>query len=80
MIGRQTGAGRDTSNALLGYRESYLSSDRSNIPVYIGEALQFGDEISGPAIITRTDTTILLQQGDCCSVDEYGNFQIELTP
>lgn len=47
-------------------------------PFYRGEDLQAGDEISGPAIVVRSDTTIFLRHSDRGTVDAFGNLWIAI--
>ncbi|TAK11681.1 MAG: hydantoinase/oxoprolinase family protein [Anaerolineae bacterium] len=49
-------------------------------PFYEGAALAPGHAVSGPAIIIKPDTTILLNRGDFAAVDSLGNLMIEVTP
>jgi N-methylhydantoinase A len=60
-----------------GFRDVYLSSAPASLPVYQGEALSPGSQFTGPALITRQDTTILVENGDRCRIDEYHNLWIE---
>jgi N-methylhydantoinase A len=48
------------------------------IPFYQGELLQPGNRISGPAVIFRSDTTILIGPTDLVSVDAYQNVLIQV--
>jgi N-methylhydantoinase A/oxoprolinase/acetone carboxylase beta subunit len=45
-------------------------------PFYRGEDLQSGNWISGPAVIVRADTTILIGRTDVANVDGLGNVWI----
>jgi N-methylhydantoinase A len=63
----------------LGRREVYFQPDSpEEIPFFRGEALQPGNRITGPAIIVRADTTILLGKGDQGEVDVYLNLMIQV--
>ena len=53
-----------------------LSPERTPCPVYARETLLSGHRIPGPAIVTQSDTTILLLPGQSGSVDEYGVIHI----
>lgn len=57
-------------------RPVYLSDRPQIVPVYLGERLKPGDRLAGPAIVARTDTTILLEIGDICEIDQYRNLRI----
>jgi len=48
------------------------------LPFYQGEHLQPGNRISGPAVIFRSDTTILLGPSDLASVDAYQSVMIKV--
>ena len=43
------------------------------IPVYDGPALRAGDEIDGPALIERADTTIFVSAAFAARLDEHGS-------
>jgi N-methylhydantoinase A len=68
-------AGTDPAGALLEYRPVMLKT-LCQVPFYQGEALRPGNRISGPAIILRNDTTILLDEQDSALVDGYQNLLI----
>jgi N-methylhydantoinase A len=69
-------AGEDPTKALIEERTVHLASQPGNIPLYQGELLLHGNQISGPAIIARKDTTIFLDLQDTAFVDKYGNLVI----
>jgi N-methylhydantoinase A len=48
------------------------------IPHYTDEQLFAGMQLSGPAIVSLPDTTILLHSGDDCEIDMYGNFVVSV--
>jgi len=50
----------------------------TEIPFFRGEALMPGDHLEGPAIVLRSDTTILLNPGDRAYIDRYCNLLIEV--
>ncbi|OGO27063.1 MAG: 5-oxoprolinase [Chloroflexi bacterium RBG_16_54_18] len=72
----QETAGRDPSGACLGSRRVVISQGEMEIPFYRGEDLQPGNILNGPAIVVRTDTTVLLDVLDQGEVDGYGNLLI----
>jgi N-methylhydantoinase A len=45
-------------------------------PIWEGSALPPGSELSGPAVIEHTDTTIVLHRGHSARIDEFGNTRI----
>jgi N-methylhydantoinase A len=47
-------------------------------PFYQGESLMPGNTILGPAIVIRSDTTILIGSGDSGKVDSFGNLIITI--
>ena len=50
----------------------------SQIPCYRGEDLQPGNQLSGPALIVRSDTTIFLHPGDTAEVDTALNLWVDI--
>jgi N-methylhydantoinase A len=46
--------------------------------VYDGAALLAGDRLAGPALVSRTDTTIFVPTGHRAEVDAYGNVHIDV--
>jgi N-methylhydantoinase A len=45
---------------------------------YRGEALEHGNRLQGPAVIVRSDTTILLGTTDHALVDQFNNLRIQV--
>ncbi len=70
--------GPDPSGALLEKRNVLFAQGKLSTPLYRGEALQPGNRLTGPAVIVRSDTTILLSPSDQASVDKFGNLLIEV--
>ena len=68
----------DASAASKGTRQACFSADGrfTEAGVYDGERLRPGMRVSGPAIIERTTTTIVIREGDVLSVNEVGAFSI----
>ena len=65
--------------------EAYLESRRvvfaeksMETPLYRAEALEPGNRIQGPAVVVRSDTTILIGPVDRAEVDEFDNLRIEV--
>ena len=70
---------QDPSPAWIENRNVVFEMTES-VPFYQGECLRPGNRLSGPAIIIRSDTTILLDHGDTASVDGYHNLIIQVSP
>ena len=49
-----------------------------DVSFYRGEKLSAGNQIKGPAIVIRDDTTILIGSGDSAVVDRYLNLVMEI--
>jgi N-methylhydantoinase A len=60
-----------------GTRKAYFGGWR-DIPVYAFDQLQPGYSLEGPAIIEAETTTVLVDTGDCVSVNEHGWLDITL--
>jgi N-methylhydantoinase A len=69
--------GPDPADALIDHRPVWLADGRQPVPFYRGEALAPGNRIEGPAVVVRSDTTILLQATDRARVDPHSNLLIE---
>jgi N-methylhydantoinase A/oxoprolinase/acetone carboxylase beta subunit len=73
-------AGPDPQPAFLGRRPVFLSGASSQmIPIYRGEALLPGNQLVGPALVVRRDTTILLGENDTGWVDLFLNLLINVS-
>ena len=57
-------------------KEVHLHDDKKETPFYNGEKLHPGNQIIGPAIIIRKDTTILIENDDNANMDKYKNIII----
>jgi N-methylhydantoinase A len=70
----------DSGRARRGARSAWMpgTSGRAQVAVYDGERLGPGMALSGPAVIDRRDTTIVVQAGDRASVDTAGSVVIEV--
>lgn len=73
---QSTDADPDPAPALLEYRPLYLPNGRVQAPLYRGEALEAGNYLYGPALVSRSDTTVLLGPGDHAVVDPFGNLVV----
>jgi N-methylhydantoinase A len=74
---REGNHGTDPASAFLETREVIFPQGKLLTPLYRGELLQAGNQLIGPAVIVRTDTTILLCPSDAAHMDEFGNLIIE---
>ena len=70
--------GPDPHVAILGLRQVTLQSGRSDVPLYRGELLKPGNKLSGPILVVRADTTILIDAQDAAEVDDFGNLVIQV--
>ncbi len=57
------------SAALLDRRPVVVGGCRCEVPFYLAERLQPGHRVDGPAVVVRSDTTVLLEPGDRAEVD-----------
>ena len=53
-----------------------LASGKREVPYYHGEKLKPGNQIIGPAVVLRPDTTILIESPDQAEIDPYLNLII----
>jgi N-methylhydantoinase A len=75
---RQPPGDADPGPALIDRRRVILDSGDTELPLFQGEALQCGNQIQGPALVVRADTTIWIGAGDHAIVDPYGNLLITI--
>jgi N-methylhydantoinase A len=68
----------DPAPAWIERREVWYPSGPVCVPLYRGELLSPGNSIPGPAVIVRSDTTILIGISDQASVDGFSNLHIEI--
>jgi len=75
-------AGPDARRASKGARRAYIpeEAEMADLPVYDGHRLEAGNEIPGPALIDRTDTTIFVSSGFHAHVDELGSCVLQRQP
>ena len=57
-------------------RKVFFTKKQEDVPVYRGESLRAGNEFSGPALVVRSDTTILIPKGDHVKVDNFENLHV----
>jgi N-methylhydantoinase A/oxoprolinase/acetone carboxylase beta subunit len=70
--------GEDAQAALLEMRPVLFEDGEQPTPFYRAEALRPGNVISGPAVVVRADTTVLLDPSDSARVDGFSNLWIEV--
>jgi N-methylhydantoinase A len=70
--------GSDPDQAFINKRDVYLSEEPVRLPFYDGERLASGNHLIGPAIVLRSDTTILIHAGDFAEVDPFGNLLLQI--
>ncbi len=63
----------DGTAAQRGTRAAYFGDGFVETPVYDGSRLAPGAEISGPALIEKPFTVVVLGPGSSACIDEYGN-------
>ncbi|MHC4135592.1 MAG: hydantoinase/oxoprolinase family protein [Planctomycetota bacterium] len=70
--------GRDPAGARKGRRRAYLPEEQrfEEIEVYDGHRLLAGNEIAGPALVERTDTTIFISGGYTARIDGHGSCRL----
>jgi len=70
--------GRDPAGARKGRRRAYLPEEQrfEEIEVYDGHRLQAGNEIAGPALVERTDTTIFISGSYDACIDGHGSCRL----
>ena len=70
--------------ALLEYRLVVTHDGRDShqsfteVPFYKGEALKPGNTLGGPAIVVRSDTTVMIGPNDLAKVDGYHNLIVKI--
>lgn len=64
--------------AFLETREVVFDQGSIPTPFYRAESLKPGNHMQGPAVVVRSDTTILLHPSDTAWVDEFHNIIIEV--
>jgi len=68
----------EASDAQIDIHPVTFAAGTQEIPFYRGEMLQPGNQITGPAIVVRDDTTILIGDQDKASVDPYLNLILDI--
>lgn len=61
-------------------REAYFLTEEAFLEteIFDGESLQPGNQITGPAVIERTGTTIVVNPSQTATVDEYQNVNVTM--
>jgi len=68
----------DPAPAFIETRQLFFDTKAEGVPFYRAEALQPGNIIPGPAVILRTDTTILIRPENQATVDPYNNILVSI--
>lgn len=71
---------KNPNHAVFDNRQVIFSTEWIDTTFFHGEALQPGNQVLGPAIIVREDTTILIGLDDEARVDCYDNLVITVSP
>ena len=77
-ISSQPKGSTDPATALFDSRPVVFSTGEVDTPFYHAEYLKVGNVIDGPAVVVRSDTTILINEDDTAIVDPYENIIIEV--
>ncbi|HMU40268.1 MAG TPA: hydantoinase/oxoprolinase family protein [Pseudomonadota bacterium] len=69
----------DPSHARIGTRRAFVPEQSAflPVPVFSGHKLLAGNQVSGPALVDRTDTTIYVTENYVATMDERGTAIIE---
>jgi N-methylhydantoinase A len=72
--------GQDASAALKGRQAAYFGTERGflEVPVYDGLKLRPGHELSGPAIVEKPATTIVMYPDQYARIDGYENIIVDI--
>jgi len=68
----------DPKAAQIASRQIIYPNEPNMVPFYQHDLLQPGNQISGPAITIRPDTTIMIGDQDTLDVDEYQNLIVHI--
>ncbi len=60
------------------HRPVVFSGGIVETPFNAGEELRLGQTVSGPAVVTYADTTVLIAEGDAATVDSWRNLVLEI--
>jgi N-methylhydantoinase A len=65
-------------HALIDIRPVIFAAGLYKVPLYRAESLLPGNRLEGPALVVRSDTTLLLGLTDTASVDAFDNILIQV--
>lgn len=68
----------DPGHAYIGPRQVTIDDHDLTIPVFRAELLRPGNQIAGPALFLRSDTTVMVGTNDSVDVDGYQNLIIHV--
>ena len=72
-------SGRRLADALKGRRSvDYATEGIHEADIYIGELLEPGMSLDGPAIVETRSSTVVVHPGNELTVDDYGNLIISI--
>jgi N-methylhydantoinase A len=74
----ETGTGHDAARLQKGIRRAYWGDTWTDTPVFDGTQLGTGAHVDGPALIEEPFTVVVLPPTTTATVDEFGNYVIEL--
>jgi len=79
-LAKQAYSGEDPSTALMGRQPVYFQGQKDFIetPYYDGDKLTYGMQVDGPALITLSDTTIVVPPEFKISTQEQGYYIMEV--
>lgn len=69
----------DADQAKMGEYPVFLADQKEVVPFYRAEHLRPGNQIAGPAILVRSDTTLLIGHQDHLLVDPYLNLIVTVS-
>jgi N-methylhydantoinase A len=77
---QQPYAGEDPGPAFKGRRRLYVphKNEFTDVDVFDGLALRYGNQVTGPAIIEQVNTTTFVTPDYDVLVDKYGSYTIYL--
>jgi N-methylhydantoinase A len=64
------------SAALIGRRQAIFENGGAEVPVYDGHQLPASSQISGPAIVEQSTTSVVVEPGYQLTCDDLGNYLI----
>jgi len=78
LIEKDQGGTKSVESALKGRRALFFEESSAFVetPIYDFQRMHAGQELSGPAVIESTVTTIVINPGDRAVMDEYRNIRI----